>query len=179
MKKIGFVYYDRLTRYEHTKMKQDIIKITDDYLEWIYKYRKEGSRICYQDETWVFKNMSCSKVWKDIAGKATDECFIAPSGKGERSILPHIGCTGTGLLDNCMLLFRGSKSNKSAEYHNEMNWDVFSHWRETKVFPSIAVTGVNSLVFLDRATYYTTLDEKDKKKATSWIKTRLIKATRG
>ena len=75
-----------------------------------------------------------------------------------------------------MPLFRGSKSNKSADYHTEMNWDVFSHWCPKKVFPSIAATGVKSVVVLDRASCHTTSDEQDKKPATSWNKPRLIEA---
>ena len=133
-----------------------------DYLEWIEKYRKEGRRIYFQDETWVFKNMTCSKVWKGIAGKATDVCFLVPSRKGERSRLSHIRCDDSSLLAERML-FYGSKSNNSADYHTEINWDVFSHWCEAKVFPSIAAIGVNSVVVIDKATYQNTLDEQDKR----------------
>ena len=71
--------------------------------------------------------MSCNKVWKDIARKATDCSFPVPSRKGERSILSQTGCSDTGLIDQYMLLFRGSKSNKSADCHPEMNWRVFNH----------------------------------------------------
>ena len=176
MKKIGFVYDDRLTRYEHTKMRLDIIKMRDDYLERIEKYRKGGRRIYFQDETWVFENMRSGKVWKDIAGKSTNGCFNVQSGKRERYTLSHIGYAETGLLDQCMILFRGSKSNKSADYHTELNWDVFSHCCETKLFLSIAATCVKSVVVLDRATYHTTLDEQDKRPAFSWNKPWLLEA---
>ena len=138
--------------------------------------RNEGRCIYFQDENWVFKNMACNKVWKDIVGDANDDYFTVPSGKGERSILSHRGCADIGLLDQCMLLFRGSKSNKSADYHAEMNWDVFSHWCETKAFPSIAATSVKSVVALDRAAYHTVLDEEDKRPATSWNKPRLMES---
>ena len=103
-------------------MRQGIIKMRDDCQEWMDKYRNEGRLIYYQDENWVFKNMVCNKVWKNVIIEATDDCFTAPSGKGERSALSHIGCANTGLLDQCMILFQGLKSNKSAEYHTEMNW---------------------------------------------------------
>ena len=65
MKKIGFVYDDRVTHYEYSKSREDIIKMRDDYLDWIQNYRTEGRRIYYQDETWIFKNMACGKAWKD------------------------------------------------------------------------------------------------------------------
>ena len=122
--------------------------------------------------------MSCNKVWKYIVGEATDDCFTNPSGKGERSILYHIGCADTGLLDQCMLLFRGSKSSKSADYHTGMNWAGFSHWCEKKVVPAVAATSINSAVVFDRATYHTVLDEEDRKPDTTWNKARLIEAVK-
>ena len=118
MKRIGFDHEDHVTHYEYTRNREDIIKMRDDHLEYIRKYREEGSREYFQDETWVFKNKSCRKVWKDIVGISNNARFMVPSGKGERSILSHIGCAGTGLLDECMLLFRASKSNKSVDYHS-------------------------------------------------------------
>ena len=141
MKRIGFVYEDRATHYEHTRNRVDIIKMRDNYLDWIRKYREERCRVYYQDETWVLKNMSYTKVCKDIVGLPTDGCCMVPSGIEERSILSHIGCAKTGLLDECMQLFRESKSNKSADYHSEMNWIVFSHWCKTTVFPKIPARG--------------------------------------
>ena len=117
--------------------------------------------------------MTCTKMWKYIREKATEDVLHVPSGRGERSILSHIGPTDSGLLNRCMLLFRGSKSNKSADYHTEMYWDVFSNWCETKAFPSIAASSVKSVVALDRATYHTVLDEADKRPSTAWYKTRL------
>lgn len=77
-----------------------------------------------------------------------------------------------------MLLFCGSKSNKSADYHAEMNRNVFNHLCGTKVFPSLAATGAQAVVILDRATYYTVLGEEDKKSRTSMNKARLIEAVK-
>ena len=176
MKSTGFVYGDRLSHYEHTKRRADIVSMRDNYLDWIAKYRTEGYRIYYQDETWVFKNMTCSKVWRNILDTTTDETFKVPSGKGDRNIVSHIGSAETGLLPNCLLLFRGSKSNKSADYHTEMNWNVFSHWCRNKVFPEIRKTGIKSVVILDRATYHTVLDDDDRWPVTSWTKRRLSDA---
>ena len=88
--------------------------MSDDYLDWIQNYRTEGRRIYYQDETWIFKNMAWRKAWKNKIGNTTDGCFSVPFEKGERSILSYIGSPETGLLEQSMLLFRGSKSNKSS-----------------------------------------------------------------
>ena len=40
-----------------------------------------------------------------------------------------------------MLLFRGTNSNESSDYHPKMNWNVFSDRYEKKVFPAIRVPG--------------------------------------
>ena len=62
-------------------MKQSIIKMKDDYLKSIEKYRKEGRRIIFQGEARVFKNMSCKKVRKDIVGESSYKHFAVPSRK--------------------------------------------------------------------------------------------------
>ena len=152
------------------------MSMRDNYLDWISKYRAMGYRIYFQDETWVFKNMACSKAWKDIQSGCTNGLYAVPSGRGERSIVCHVESAETGLLDNCLLMFRGSKSNKSSDYHSEMNWDVFSHWCDSKVFPGMKCVGYKSCLVLDRATYHTVLDEEDRRPVTSWSKTKLCNA---
>ena len=71
--------------------------------------------------------MTSAKVWQDIFGESTAGTFTVPSGRGERSILSQIGFAETGPLDECLLLFRASKSNQNSYYHSEMSWNVFSH----------------------------------------------------
>ena len=126
MLSIGFIHGEKPSYYKDTKQREDIKTMRDNYLEWVKQYREEGYKIYYEDETWVFKNMTCSKVWSDTMDKSTTDVFKVPSGKGERSILSHVGSSETGLLDVCMLLFRRSKANSSSDYHSEMNWGGFS-----------------------------------------------------
>ena len=66
------------------------------------------------------------------------------------------------MLDGCFLLIRGPESDKDSEYHTEMNWEVLSHWCETKVFQSTRYTHIPSVLVLDRAAYHTVLDEEDR-----------------
>ena len=150
----------------------------DYYLDWIEQYPEEGYTICYQDETWVFKNMTCAKVWKDIVGDETVDTYYVPAGKRERSILFHVVCAEIWLLDQSLLLFRGSKSKISEDCHTELNRDVFSYWFERAVFPRIAATNKSSVFVLDRATYHTVLDEEDRQTLKPWNKTRIIDAIR-
>ena len=142
----------------------------DNYIDLVQQYCNQGFRIYYQDETWAFKNMSCPKIWKDRSKNSTTNMYNVPSGSGERSIVTRIGCDDTGLLDNCQLLFRGSKSNKSSDCHTEISWDVFRHYCETKVFPKIAEMNLKSVVVLDRTTNHTVLDDEYRRPFISWNK---------
>ena len=87
-------------------------------------------------------------------------------------------CAETVLLEEFGLLFRGSKSSKSADYHTEMNWNVFSHWCECKVFPKLASAGHKAVLVLYHATFHTVLDDEDRKPVISWNKNRLVPARR-
>lgn len=174
MQRSGFVYEDRVTHYEVSKSRADVISMRDNYLEWIEQYREEEYDILFQDETWVFKNLCCRKAWKDTRSESTSGVLKVPSGTGERSILSHVLSETDGLLHECMLLYRGSKANKDADYHSEMNWDVFSRWCENTVFPAIESRGKKSVLVLDRATYHTKLDEEDRRPTSAWNKNRLV-----
>jgi len=172
MKTIGFIYKNRVSYYEHTRKRTDVVALRDNYLEWIEKYRDEGYDIFYQDETWVFKNMVTNKVWQDT--EDNDDNFRVPPGSGERSILCHLASESAGLLNGCMLLYRGKKALRGSDYHQEMCWDVFSDWCEKKVFPALIQRKRKAVLVLDRATYHAMIDDDDKLPRKSWAKPRLI-----
>lgn len=71
-------------------------------------------------------------------------------------------------------MYRGSQSNKSSDYHAEMNWNVFSDRYRRKIFSAIAATKLKSVLVLDRATYYTVLYDTGRRPVTSSSKARLI-----
>ena len=170
----GFCYKNRKTHYEFSREREDIMLMRDNYLEWIEKYRNEGYIIYYQDETWVFKNMSPSKSWKYLSHreKSTEDLKVPP-GPGDRSIVSHIGSAEYGLLHNCLLLFTGRKKSDT-DYHSEMNQEVFLKWMNDTVFPTIQNTKKKSVVVLDRARYHTMLTEFTKPPLMSWKKTKMI-----
>ena len=89
MQASGFVFGDKVSYYEVIKQREDIASMRDNYHEWIYLYRNNGNDIYYQDETWVFKNMSSNKVWNDTRGDSTKGMLKTTSESGERSILRH------------------------------------------------------------------------------------------
>ena len=99
--------------------------------------------------------------------------YEVPAAKGDRSIVFRVGYAESGFLENCLLLFRGSKSNKSSDYHTKMNWFVFVGWNESKVFPAMKRTMEKSVLALECATYHKFLDEEDKRPSKYWNKTKL------
>ena len=139
MTEIGFIHGEKIS-HEYTRQREDVLSMRDNYLNWILYCSNAQYRIHYQDETWVFKNTSCNKIWKDFISSSTEDLCKVPAGKGACSIVFHLGCAETGLLNDCLLLFRRSKSNKSSDYHTEMNWNVLSSWCESKVFSEMMKT---------------------------------------
>ena len=76
---------------------------------------------------------------KNDVGESTADKFTVKSVRAVRSILSYIGCAETGVLDVRLLLSRGSKSKKSAEYDSEMNKSALSHWCDFTVWPKLVV----------------------------------------
>jgi len=99
--------------------------------------------------------MTPANVWIDDTGHGG---LKVPSGKGERSIICHIG-GADGFVPSAKLIFRGSKSLKDSDYHTEMNASVFLDWMEKKVLPNVPRA---SVLVLDRASYHTTLTVKSR-----------------
>lgn len=127
----------------------------------------------YRDEGYVNfaeAKRGCSKTWHraksgHLMGTSFEgdksQCKV-PSGCGGHSIVCHLGSAETGLLENCLLLYRGVKSNKEADYHSEMNASVFLSWLEKTVIPAIKATGKKTVLVLDRATYHTMVTPETK-----------------
>ena len=57
-----------------------------------------------------------------------------------------------------------------------MNWDVFSDWTVTKVFPAIKSRNKKAVCVLDRDTYHTEFDEEERRRLTSWSEKKLADA---
>jgi transposase len=144
-----------MSYYENLKEDVTVAAQRIKYIKMVKQYRSEGYHIFYQDETWVNKNMAPVKCWIDENRRRGRK---VPQGKGERSIICHIG-SEEGFILGAKLVFRGSKSLKEMDYHTEMNAKVFFHWMETKVFQTVPE---RSVVVVDRATYHTTLTEESK-----------------
>ena len=148
-----------------------------NYLEWIQKHRDEECNVYYRDETWVFKKHRNIESMEKCHQKTTDDLIKVPSGRGERSMLSHVASAQTGLFDESMLLYRGSKSNTSTDYHSEVNRNVYSDSCIRVVIPVIAARRQNAVLVLNRSAYHTYIDEEDKRPNRSWNKNRVSQLT--
>ena len=134
-----------------------------NYIQSVQKYRSQDRLIYYQDETWMNQNMTPTKAWLDPNREGPP---ALPQGKGQRTIVCHIGCEH-GFLEQASLIYRGNKALKDSDYHSEMNSDVFENWIEEKVFRTVPP---GSVIVLDRATYHMRLTKNSKPALSSFTK---------
>jgi hypothetical protein len=138
---LGYVHKDSGDDRERLKMQEHVLLQREKYLIKIDRLRSQGYVVFYMDETWVNKNMTRKKAWEmgdsvhPAAGAAAPRYLRknnkkAPIGKGARSIVVGIGSRETGIVDELLKIFRGSKS-KVGDYHKEMNATVFEEWMES------------------------------------------------
>jgi hypothetical protein len=104
-------------------------------------------------------NAAQGKMWQED-GRIM---YRVPSGSGDRAIVSHLGSAETGILDGCLLLYNGSKSNNNADYHSQMNASVFLDCLQKKVFPKMKELGKKCALVLGRATYHTRLTPHTKR----------------
>lgn len=129
------------------------------YLRTIHRMRQELRKIYYLDETWLNAGHTRNKVWVDGTVSSSKQAFLAglstgnkaPSGKGKRLIITHIG-SQTGFVENCLWVF---ESKKSGDYHEEMNAQSFEKWF-SEVLPRLED---NSVIVLDNAPYHSRKQE--------------------
>ncbi|XP_050516660.1 uncharacterized protein LOC126891526 [Diabrotica virgifera virgifera] len=140
--------------------KEEIVSWRRRYLRSIRNYRVSKRKIYYLDETWINAGHTVSKIWHDTTIRTPRQAFIeglstglrAPSGKGQRLIVAHIG-SDTGFLENNALVFI---SKKTGDYHEDMDAVCFERWFENV----LQHLEPNSVVVLDNAPYHSRLVER-------------------
>ena len=114
--------------------------------------------------------MICFNVWREPRNIESKKLFTVLSGKGERSILFHVGSKYIGLLKSWMLLFRRSKSYGSSNYHSEMSHNVFCHWHAFNILPNLKRIGRKLCLCLTKVLIRNILDEDDERPVEVWNK---------
>lgn len=148
--------------------RDDIILWRRKYLSEIKKFREEGKKIFYLDETWCNAGHTTKKAWTPSYIKSAKQAHMNGEttglknipGKGGRHIVVHIG-SEEGFLkdpinpsgtDDARWVFRAKKTNKidGATHHDEMNGAAFEAW-----FSGVLhLLPPDSVIVMDNASYH-------------------------
>ena len=112
----------------------------------------EPRQVVFIDETWVFSKGSSKKTWQDDSVKSLQQPTKTSDGK--RYIIVHAG-TENGFLEGASFIF-GTK-NKSLDYHDNMNAELFEKWFEENVLKHLEEP---SIIVLDNASYHSRIIDK-------------------
>jgi hypothetical protein len=144
--KIGFTY-KLLNRRTSTMETQRLIRWRTEFISIIRKYRAEGRKITYLDETWFDTHDVISRGWVDNSGR----CFLeTPPSRGKRLIILNAG-NEDGWIPNCLLISAKNIASAKADYHCDMDAALFEKWFSEQLIPNLPP---KSVIVLDNASYH-------------------------
>ena len=124
-----------------------------EFLRNIKKLRGQGWTPVYLDETWYDTHDVVRKIWDD----KSDKCVVTDKvSKGKRVVICHAG-TRAGFIPSALLLCGKSIKEAMADYHQDMNGDVFEKWFEERLLPNLPP---KSLIIMDNAKYHSRIHDK-------------------
>lgn len=110
-------------------------------------YRQENRPIFFLDETWYDTHDTIKKGWVDDSGK----CNVnIPASKGKRIMILHAGGEN-GFVPGALYLGCKNLKEASADYHSDMNAEVFENWFKNILLPKLPP---NSVIVMDNASYH-------------------------
>uniref|UniRef100_A0A6P7G9G8 Uncharacterized protein LOC114339331 n=1 Tax=Diabrotica virgifera virgifera TaxID=50390 RepID=A0A6P7G9G8_DIAVI len=118
------------------------------------EFKKECSSFVYLDETWIFSKGGIKRIWQDESTKSIKHTDT----EGKRYIIVHAGGKH-GFIEGADIVF----SSKSADYHGNMNTEMFLKWLKEKLLPSLHEP---SVIVLDNASYHSEI--LNKQPTNSW-----------
>ena len=130
-----------------------------EYFRKIRKLRAEGFLPVFIDKTWYDTYDVVKKAWSDNSGRCNVSKFIS---KGKRIVICHDG-SEFGFIPNILLMCGKSLSKASADYHQDMNSDVFESWLEKQLLPNLPQKCV---LIIDNARYHSRQEDKVPTQAT-------------
>ena len=149
IKRMGFQYCRTRTKPRSLRETPHIKQQRHTYLHDIKKFRKQGYRLIYLDESFLHHYHGNQFSWFDGG-----DYLERPRGKGRRWCFIH-AMHEKGLLSNTLYIFEAKKS--TGDYHNMFNSKHFLEWWETKLMPCL---DKKCLVIVDRATYHMVPEEQ-------------------
>jgi hypothetical protein len=149
--RMGFDYSRTRKKTRSLRETQQIRQQRHTYISDIKKYRQEGYKTVYLDESFLHHYHGHQFSWfnKDIG-----DYLERPSGKGRRWCFIH-AMLETGLVPNACLIFEAKKS--SGDYHDMFNAKHFQEWWNEKLIPNLPSKCV---IIIDRASYHCVPEEQ-------------------
>jgi transposase len=128
------------------------------YINEIRRYRSENRNIVYIDETWYDTHDIVKMGWVD----KTNKCILdTPPSRGKRVIILNAGGKN-GWVPDCLLLSARNIVNSSADYHQDMDANMFEKWFQEQLLPKLPP---NSVIVMDNAAYHSRLLMKNPTKS--------------
>ncbi|XP_063911961.1 uncharacterized protein LOC135128812 [Zophobas morio] len=142
------------------KEKDEVVAWRGRYLCQVKKFREEGKKLFFLNETWGNAGHTTIKKWEDSTISSSREAFLNglstglkdPSEKRKKFIILHIG-SEDGFVEGGLLMF---ESKKQGDYHEEMNSEVFENWF-AEILPKLDKEAV---IIIDNASYHSRKSEK-------------------
>ena len=100
-----------------------------EYLRKIRKPQAEGFLPVFIE----LRHDVVKKAWSDNSGRCNVSKFIS---KRKRIVICHAG-SEFGFIPNSLLMCGKSLSKALADYHQDMNSDVFESWLEKQLLPNL------------------------------------------
>lgn len=149
---LGFKYKKEDNRRALCEQPQVAALRTDFLQKFVEAQNHENPRSrVYLDETWVFQKGGLKRCWQDENIRSVKR---GKSNEGKRYVILHAG-TKDGFIDGAGLIF--SSSSKSADYHDNMNKEMFMKWVEEQLIPNLKEP---SLIIMDNASYHSAMKNK-------------------
>ena len=128
--------------------------------EWRYNFlrkirllRKEGWNPIYLDETWYDTHDVVRKCWDD----KSEKCVVTDKvSKGKRVVICHAG-SRSGFVPSALLLAGKNIKKAMADYHEDMNGNVFERWFQERLLPNLPP---KSVIIMDNAKYHSRIHNK-------------------
>ena len=132
---------------------QCILKLRQEYLQKIKECRQSNRCIIYLDETWFDTHDVVRYSW---VYNSKNCCLNTPCSRGKHIIILHAG-SESGFVPNAMLLSAKNIAQSSADYHQDMNVNLFEKWFSEQSLPNILL---HSVIVMDNAPYHSRILSK-------------------
>lgn len=150
--RVGFTY-KKLNKRCAIMQTPRLITWRTEYIRKIRQFRSENRNIVYLDETWYDTHDVITRGWVDDSKKCR---LDTPVARGKRIIILAAG-NERGFIPGTFVLSTKNIRDSSADYHDDMNHQVFEDWLKNYLLPQLEP---NSVIVMDNAPYHSRQDRK-------------------